>query len=654
MSEEAPILWRPSEEEVENRNLSAFVRQLRNNLNIDFGHDYQKLWRWSVKEKGLFWRECWKFLDFIYEGSLEPSLLNESDFFKAKWFPNINFNYAENILNWPDKQVALSSLKENGERLDLTFADLKKETSRLQQSLIDLDLRPGTRVAAIMSNTPESIEAMLAVTSLGGVWTSVSPDFGPSGMLDRLTQADPEILFAVNGYSFGGNLYDIRNKISDIVPQLKSLRKIIIVNQNNYREGSSLKNSVTWEQFLDPYKPQTVTYKRLPFDHPLFVLYTSGTTGKPKCIIHTAGGSMLKSVSEHSLLFDLKPTDTAFFPTTLGWMMWNFLVNFLGTGAKIICYDGSPFFPHKEKLWQLAVDEKVTILGLGSSYIEACKKSNFIPSKNMNLSQVRVIIAGGSVLSPEGFSYIYKNITDDVQLISASGGTEIMGCLLGSNPWGAVYQGELQGPALGMDMAVVNEEGKKIEDQKGELVCLSTFPSLPIGLLGDDDGSRFRNTYFSKNPGMYTQGDFAESKSFSGGYIVYGRSDATLNPGGVRIGTAEIYRQVDKLKEVEESVVVGQNWQNDVRVVLFVLLKKNENLSESLIQKISSEIKNGASPRHVPRKILQVNEIPKTRTGKIAEIAVRKIVNGEEISNIESLINPESLDEFKNRIELKN
>jgi acetoacetyl-CoA synthetase len=396
-----------------------------------------------------------------------------------------------------------------------------------------------------------------------------------------------------------------------------------------------------------------MTYTRLPFDHPLFILYTSGTTGIPKSIVHSAGGSMLKSVGEHSMLFDLKPGDTAFFPTTLGWMMWNFLVNYLGTGAKIVCYDGSPFYPDTGRLWQLAAEEGVTVLGLGSSYIEACRKNGFTPDENLDLSAVRKIIAGGSVLSPEGFDYVYEHIASDVHLSSGSGGTEIMGCLLGSNPWGPVRRGELQAPALGMDMAVLNADGEPVNDEKGELVCQSAFPSLPLGLLGDDDGSRFRETYFSQNPGKWTQGDFAEAVENSGGYIVYGRSDATLNPGGVRIGTAEIYRQVDRVEEVAESIVVGQKWQSDVRVVLFVRTQDGVELDDALVDKIRQTIRSGASPRHVPRKIVAVPDIPKTRTGKIAEIAVRDIVNGDAVRNREALANAAALDAFADRPELR-
>jgi acetoacetyl-CoA synthetase len=362
---------------------------------------------------------------------------------------------------------------------------------------------------------------------------------------------------------------------------------------------------------------------------------------------------MLKSVGEHAMLFDLKPGDTAFFPTTLGWMMWNFLVNYLGTGAKIVCYDGSPFYPDTGRLWQLAAEEGVTVLGLGSSYIEACRKNGVRPTADADLSAVRMILAGGSVLSPEGFDYIYENFTGGVQLSSATGGTEIMGCLVGANPWGGVRRGELQAPALGLDVAVLDADRQTVHGEKGELVCRSPFPSLPLGLLGDADGTRFHETYFSQNPGMWTQGDFAEAVADSGGYIVYGRSDATLNPGGVRIGTAEIYRQVDRIGEVLESIVVGQKWQNDVRVVLFVRLQEGAELNDALEDKIRATVRAGASPRHVPRKILAVPDIPKTRTGKIAEIAVRDVVNGEVVRNREALANANALDAFADRPELR-
>ncbi len=653
MNKPAPILWEPNPEIIEARNLTTFAEQVKQNLGLDFGRDYDALWRWSITDKGAFWRECWKFLGIVSEGPLEPTLVNGESFTEAKWFPEVRLNYAETILKWPDEQIALAAVNEFGARYELTFADLRAGASRAQQAFADCGVVPGTRVGAILLNTPDSIMAMLGATSLGGVWTSVSPDFGAPGILDRLSRAEPEILLAVDGYTFTGKRYDVREKIAEIAAALPSVRKIVIVCTDGASDIGAIAGAQSWDEFLAPYSAAPMIYTRLPFDHPLFILYTSGTTGIPKSIVHSAGGSMLKSVGEHALQFDLKPSDTAFFPTTLGWMMWNFLVNYLGTGAKIVCYDGSPFYPDTSRLWQLAAEEGVTVLGLGSSYIEACRKNGFEPDGNLDLSAVRKIIAGGSVLSPEGFDYVYQHIASDVHLSSGSGGTEIMGCLLGSNPWGPVRRGELQAPALGMDMAVLNEHGEPVSDEKGELVCQSAFPSMPLGLLGDEDGSRFRETYFSQNPGKWTQGDFAESVASSGGYIVYGRSDATLNPGGVRIGTAEIYRQVDKVEEVLESIVVGQKWQQDVRIVLFVRTQDGVELDDVLADKIRATIRAGASPRHVPRKIVAVPDIPKTRTGKIAEIAVRDIVNGETVRNREALANAAALDAFADRPELR-
>lgn len=653
MNEPAPILWQPSPEAIEARNLTAFAEQVKLNLGLDFGRNYQALWHWSVTDKGAFWREAWKFLGIVSEGPLEPTLENGDSFTDATWFPQVRLNYAETILKWPDEQIALAAVNESGARYELTFADLRAGASRVQQALAACDVEPGTRVGAILLNTPDSIMAMLGATSLGGVWTSVSPDFGASGMLDRLAQAEPEILFAVDGYTFAGKRYDVAEKIAEVVAALPTVRKVIVVGTDSEPNTDAIPGAQSWGDFLAPYTVAPMRYTRLAFDHPLFILYTSGTTGIPKCIVHSAGGSMLKSVGEHCMLFDLKPGDTAFFPTTLGWMMWNFLVNYLGTGAKIVCYDGSPFYPDTGGLWQLAAEEGVTVLGLGSSYIEACRKNGVQPTADCDLDAVRMILAGGSVLSPEGFDYVYENFDDRVQLSSATGGTEIMGCLVGANPWGGVRRGELQAPALGFDMAILDAGGHAVHDDKGELVCRSPFPSLPLGLLGDEDGARFHETYFSQNPGMWTQGDFAESREASGGYVIYGRSDATLNPGGVRIGTAEIYRQVDKVAEVLESVVVGQNWQNDVRVVLFVRLQDGIEFNDALADKIRATVRAGASPRHVPRKIIAVDDIPKTRTGKIAEIAVRNLVNGDPVGNREALANASALETFVDRLELR-
>ena len=653
MNAPAPILWQPSPEQIEARRLTAFAEMVRDDWGHEFGRDYFALWQWSVDRPDQFWTTAWRYLDIVYEGSLVPALEDGDRFPGARWFPNARLNYAETILNAPDDRIALTAASESGDSRDVTYGAIKREASRVQQALADLGVGPDSRVGAIFTNIPEAITAMLGTTSLGGVFSSVSPDFGVSGILDRLSQVSPDVLFAVDGYTFAGKRHDVREKIAEVVAALPSVKRVIVLPTDaEPSDLSDIRDAVAWDDFLAPHDPREIRYTRLPFDHPLFILYTSGTTGVPKCIVHTTGGSMLKSIGEHALQFDVGSGDTAFFPTTLGWMMWNFLINYLPTGAKIVCYDGSPFYPSTDRLWQLAAEQGVTVLGLGSSYIEACRKADTHPGTDFDLSRVRTVLAGGSVLTPECFDFVYERVAADVHLTSGSGGTEIMGCLLGANPWGPVHRGELQAPALGMDMAVFGPEGESTLNAKGELVCRTPFPSLPIGLLGDEDGSRFRDTYFSQNPGAWTQGDFAETSSQTGGYVVHGRSDATLNPGGVRIGTAEIYRQVDKIGAVSESIVVGQKWQNDVRIVLFVKLREGMMLDDALSDEIRQTIRAGASPRHVPRRIVAVEDIPKTRTGKIAELAVRDVVNGETVNNREALANPDALDGFADRLEL--
>ncbi len=577
----------------------------------------------------------------------------------AKFFPDVRLNYAENLLrNAPDlagaEGDAIVFWGEDKVKRRLSHAELYETVSRLQQALRDAGVGEGDRVAGFMPNMPETVIAMLAATSLGAIWSSCSPDFGVQGVLDRFGQIEPKLLFVPDGYHYNGKALDSLARVAEFAKELPSVEKIVVCSYlSDSPDLSGLDDrAIRLGDFIAPYGIREIAFKRVAFNAPLFIMFSSGTTGKPKCIVHGAGGTLLKHLSEQKLSCDIQPDDRVFYFTTCGWMMWNWLVSALASEATLILYDGSPFYPDASILWDYAEREKVSFFGTSAKYIDALNKQGYAPNRTHELPRLRTMASTGSPLVPEGFDYVYANIKQDLCLSSISGGTDIVGCFVLGNPIGPVWRGEIQASALGLDVQVWDEDGDPVIGEKGELVCLNPFPSMPLSFWNDPDGSRYRAAYFERFPGVWCHGDFAEQTGH-GGMIIHGRSDATLNPGGVRIGTAEIYRQVEKLEEIEEAIVIGQDWEGDTRVVLFVKLRGGAVLDEDLIKRVKTQIKNGASPRHVPAKVIQVPDIPRTKSGKIVELAVRDVVHGRSVKNLSALANPEALDHYAGIEELR-
>ena len=641
----ATKLWEPSAERIAGANITAFMRKAEPVAGRTFT-DYESLRAWSVEDPEAFWRLAWDELGIIGEAG-DTVVDDVRRLPGAKWFPNGHINYAENLMRpRPDDEEVIVFRGEDKVRRRLTYGDLKAEVSRFQQALVDLGVGKGDRVAGYMPNMPETIIAMLAVTGLGAIWSSASPDFGVQGVLDRFGQIEPKVLVACNGYFYNGKTHDSLEKLATIAERMPTLERVVVVPYTtDSPDVSTVPKALTWGEFTAGKTAGAVTFEPLPFDHPLFIMFSSGTTGAPKCIVHGHGGTLLQQVKEHVLHCDEKPGDRVFYFTTCGWMMWNWLVAALAAGSTLLLYDGSPFYPNGNVLFDYADEEKMTFFGTSAKWIDAVKKADLVPKTTHDLSTVRVMASTGSPLAPESFDFVYEGIKDDIQLASISGGTDILSCFMLSNPIGAVYRGEIQCRGLAMDVQVFDDEGRPVQGQKGELVCTKAFPSVPVGFWNDPTGERFHAAYFDKYDNVWTHGDWVELTG-TGGIIVYGRSDATLNPGGVRIGTAEIYRQVEKLEEVIEALVIGQDWDNDVRVVLFVRLRDGVDLSDDLVKRIKQTVKEGATPRHVPAKVVKVDDIPRTKSGKIVELAVRDVVHGRAVKNKEALANPEALDLF--------
>ncbi len=645
-----PPLWIPSPERILAAQLTQFMESVRDTWDFDAKGDYFALHRWSIEHPNEFWRAVWAFTHI--KGSAGEVVCDApAQLPGCQWFPEATINYAENLLRFDDDVEALVEIEEGCARRSLTYRQLRQEVAKLANWMDKQGIQPGDRIAGFLPNGIETVIAMLATTSLGGVWSSCSPDFGIQGAVDRFGQIAPRILFSADGYRYNGKSCDSVERVSCIASAIPVIEAVVVVPKLSEEPDISLiDNALLWQECMaDTTRPLHFVPRQ--FNDPLFILYSSGTTGVPKCIVHGIGGTLLQHAKEHVLHANVARDDRFFYFTTCGWMMWNWLVSGLARGATLILYDGSPFAREGRRLIDAIDEEHITVFGVGAKYLGALEKSGIWPATDHSLSSLQTILSTGSPLPHESFEWVYRAFKSDLHLASISGGTDIVSCFVGGVPTLPVYPGQIQAPGLGMATAIWKEEGAAVEEEKGELVCTQAFPSCPVGFWQDPDGSKFHEAYFSRWSGIWAHGDYGEITP-EGGYIIHGRSDAVLNPGGVRIGTAEIYRQVERVPEVLDSVVVGQAWQEDVRVVLFVVLGEGAELDDALCGVIRSEIRANTMPRHVPAKILQVADIPRTISGKIAELAVRKVVHGEAVTNQDALANPESLSLFARRPEL--
>ena len=652
MSESTGPLWQPSEERIAAANLTAFMGRLCEDLGLELS-DYQSLHAYSIAEPERFWSAVWDFCGVVAEERGAVVLQEPDKMPGAQFFPDAKLNFAENLLRGRGGGDAIVFWGEDVVKRRVSWDELQDRVSRLAQALKAEGVGPGDRVAGFMPNMPETVMGMLATAALGAIWSSCSPDFGVQGVLDRFGQIEPKVLICPDGYHYNGKAHDSLGRVETFTRELPSLRRIIVVPYvSDAPDISTLPNAVLLDDALAAQKGGAIDFAPMPFNSPLYIMYSSGTTGKPKCIVHGAGGTLLKHLSELSLLCDVKAGDRVFYFTTCGWMMWNWLITALACEATLLLYDGSPFYPSGNILFDYADAERMTLFGTSAKYIDALNKAELDPKSTHDLGTIRTMTSTGSPLVAESFDYVYRHIKDDLCLSSIAGGTDIIGCFVGGNPTGPVWRGEIQAPCLGMAVEVFDDDGTPLRGEKGELVCTKPFPSMPVMFWNDPDGARYRAAYFERFPNIWCHGDFVELTEHDG-IVIYGRSDATLNPGGVRIGTAEIYRQVEQLPEVEESIVIGQDWEGDVRVVLFVKLRDGHGLDEDLIKRIKAQIRAGCTPRHVPARVLQVADIPRTKSGKIVELAVRDIVHGRSVKNKEALANPEALELYKDREELR-
>ncbi|TXH35780.1 MAG: acetoacetate--CoA ligase [Rhodospirillaceae bacterium] len=655
------MLWQPTTDQILDTNMTRFRTQVARDWLVNLP-DTAALWQWSVTEIEQFWLSLWRFSEIIGDGPGQTVLVDGDKMPGAKFFPEAQLNFADNLLRYSNvpgnaDKDAIVFWGEDKVKRRLSHAELWDRVLRLASHLRALGLQPGDRVAGFMPNMPEAVIGALAASAIGCTWSSCSPDFGVQGVLDRFGQIEPRVLLTADGYWYNGKSHDCLARAAEFLKGLPSVEQVIVVPYLADRPDiAALPNALLIADALErqpaPGAAGPFEFVRLPFNHPLYIMYSSGTTGQPKCIVHGAGGTLLQHLKEHKLHADVKPGDRVFYFTTCGWMMWNWLISGLASGAALMLYDGSPFAPNGNILFDYAQAEKITLFGTSAKYIDACAKADIQPIRTHDLSSVRMLTSTGSPLVPESFDYVYDKVKKDLCLASISGGTDIISCFLLGNPTGPVWRGEIQMRGLGMSVEVWNDEGKPVRGEKGELVCTRPFPAMPIGFWNDPDNKRYKAAYFERYPNIWHHGDYIELTEHDG-IVVFGRSDAVLNPGGVRIGTAEIYRQVEQLPEVTESIVIGQDWQHDVRVVLFVRLREGVKLDEQLAAKIKTQIRNNTTPRHVPAKIIQVADIPRTKSGKIVELAVRDIVHGRPIKNKEALANPEALDLYKDLAELQ-
>ncbi len=646
-------LWRPSAERIANANLTRFMRCVTARTGTQLA-DYEATYAWSLGSPAQFWSELARFADVRADFGSGPVIEHPGQMPGARFFPGARLNFAENLLKFADDHPALIFRNERGARRVLSGRELRAEVARVAAGLIAAGVVAGDRVAGYLPNLPEACIAMLATASIGAVWSSCSPDFGVHGVLDRFGQIEPKVLFTADGYFYAGKTLDSLEPMAEVLAKLTHIQRVVVIpyvtaQPQLTRLGTAAARASHWMEFGARGAPLRCAPQ--PFNHPLYILYSSGTTGVPKCIVHGAGGTLLQHQKEHLLHTDLGRSDRLFYFTTCGWMMWNWLMSALATGATLVLYDGSPFHPDPGVLWRMAADERITVFGTSAKYLASLEKSEFVPARAVDLTALRTLLSTGSPLLPDGFDFVYRSVKADLELASISGGTDIVSCFALGCPIRPVYRGEIQCRGLGMAVDIVDDDGHPVRGARGELVCTAPFPSMPIRFWNDPDGSRYRAAYFERFPGVWHHGDFAALTGHDG-VVIYGRSDAVLNPGGVRIGTAEIYGAVEALPQIVESLAVGQDWQGDVRVVLFVRLKPGVELTEELLTEIRATIRGQTTARHVPARIIAVPDIPRTLSGKLTELAVRNVIHGLPVKNIDALANPRSLEHFRNLPEL--